>query len=441
MTELWYRGYKTFGYPYQIVRSIAEEIRKNRLGNLMQRICVEPSRRKGEFYFFIGIQSEHIGELPNEVRQFEKWLNFIRISAIPNGNALTEEDLTRDWLKRGIETTGTRQVAWQLYFQKIEPENPFDFSTLPQPNESYRMIYNRLLYWLSANGEGSWPSFRSACERLGLIQYEEPRHVFRRLRLLGHIEYVDEGKRWVICSPCLVEVESTESGYECFLAGGRSQKLIQSLVKAREFPQAGRGGPDIIRLNFFSKEEALSVIADMERSGNSIILTGQTSLHLAEVLPDLAGWKQTILKPIFVAPERFKIQRWDGVGFSCWTDCPVETGWYQLEERDNEQNLLHYYYFYDAELKSWFQGDYYGLRYLANWLLGIRAKLAYHAKARLLSVPIDHHLPDLYERALILASGELPSTLEGFLLYKNIPSQLAKIISEKLDADMEIKKL
>lgn len=441
MTEFWYRGFMTFGFPYQVARMVAEEIRKNKLGNLMQRICVEPSRKRGEFYFFIGIQSERFGELPYEVRQFELWLNLKRIFTFRGGEALTVEELTQGWLKREIDITYTRQVTWRVFQQEGEPENPFDLSEIPHPNEAYREVYNHLVYWLSANGEGSWQSFRNACERMGLNQHDDPRHIFRRLRLLGHIEYLDEGKRWAICPPCLVQVETPNSAYECFLAGGRSPKLIESLVKAHEFPQAGRGGPDIVRISFFSKGEADSVISETMKSCASISLVGQTSLRLAQVLPDLTGWKQTILKPISVAPERYKIHQWDGQNFSQWVDRPTETGWYQVEEPETDHKVLRVYYFYDAERKSWLQGDYYGLRYLANWHLGIRAKLAYHPKAKLLAVPTEHHLPDLYERALILASGELPSSLGNFQLYKNIPSQLAQILSEKLDASMEIKRL
>ena len=441
MTELWYRGFMTYGYPYQVARMIAEEIRKNKLGNIMQRICVEPSRKRGELYFFIGIQSERFGELPYEVRQFVMWLNLNRIFTFQGGEALTTDELTQGWLKREIDITYTRQVTWRVFQQEGEPENPFDLSEIPQPNETSRQTYNHLLYWLSANGEGSWQSFRSACERLGLNQQDEPRHIFRRLRLLGHIEYLDEGKRWAICPPCLVNIESLDNSCEYFLAGGRTPKLIESLVNVRSFPQAGRGGPDIIRIIFSTKEEALSVISEIRKTDVSISLVGQTSLRLAGALPDLMEWKQALLKPILIAPERFRIHQWDGQSFSLWVDRPVETGWYQLEEPETDYKALRFYYFYDSDQRSWLQGDYYGLRFLANWHIGIHAQLAYHPKARLLSVPTDQHLPDLYERALILASGELPSTLGNFLLYKNIPEQLAQILREKLDASMEIKRL
>ena len=204
MNELWYRGYKTIGVPIQIAKKIADEIRKNKLGYVMQRICVEPSKSRGEFYFFIGIQSHQIGELPTEVKQFETWLDLNRISVFPGSELVTCDELTRSWLKREIDIMYTRQISTAEIFHEVISENPFDLSAIPHPDETYRQAYNHLLYWLSANGEGSWQSFRNACAQLSLDQHDEPRHIFRRLRLLGHVEYLDNGQRWAVCPSCLV---------------------------------------------------------------------------------------------------------------------------------------------------------------------------------------------------------------------------------------------
>ena len=154
--------------------------------------------------------------------------------------------------------------------------------------------------------------------------------------------------------------------------------MIETLVNVRESPQAGRGGPDIIQVSYLSEQEVQSVIAEMKKKNESIELVGQVSMRLGEALPSLLGWEKTILKPISIATERYNIKQWDGKDFSNWVDKPVETGWYQLEERDVNNQIRQFYYFYNAERKTWLQGDYYGLRFLANWYLGADVNLVHH---------------------------------------------------------------
>lgn len=93
----------------------------------------------------------------------------------------------------------------------------------PAPVESAE-AFNKLLYWLSARGSGTWQAFCDACEALKIAV--KPRRVFRRLRLLGHVEYLDHGKRWQVCPP---RVACSADGSYSYLIGQRTPSMLQTL--------------------------------------------------------------------------------------------------------------------------------------------------------------------------------------------------------------------
>lgn len=436
MSMLWYRGYTSIGIPKEVAFRIATEIKKRNLGNYMPRICVEPSNRRNEFYFFIGVKSESINDLPTEVRDFEKWLSIQHIRVFPGGECVLHDDLTKAWLKREVDITYTRQLSsWKFQSDSFLNENPFDLSGVSIPEQGDQPAYNQLLYWLSAQREGSWQNFRNAWNELKIGQISDARHHFRRLRLLSHCEYLDNGGRWTICPPCFVNIESTDNRYLCFLAGGRSPQLLEMLANTKLIPQSSRGAPDAIFISFEGYTEAQFVSSEIFRqTGCSIQLPGNASLRLANLLPDIMGWQNTLLTKISVNSDRYKIHQWTGDDFSKWVDRPTEFGMYQLTDTIVVEKAPVYYFFYNPIENQWYQGDWYGLRYLGNRYLNNLPVLKHNSSEKLLFVPSSHRLPDIYEKALVLASGELPFSNDIGVIYKNITADLASIISAKLDA-------
>src|SRR5690606_5851188 len=67
---------------------------------------------------------------------------------------------------------------------------------------------DKLLWWCSAKGEGSYASFKEACKTLGLGEQGDssPWQYARKLLLLGHIEVAGSGPKfgWGITPPALV---------------------------------------------------------------------------------------------------------------------------------------------------------------------------------------------------------------------------------------------
>jgi hypothetical protein len=439
MTDMWYRGYVARGVPKEVTYRIASEIKKFNYGNFMPRICVEPSRKRSEFYFFIGINSDNPGEPPIETVNLEKWLSLQHIRVFSGGECVFHDELTKSWLKREIDITYTRQLTrWKLNISDSTDENPFDLSIESKPNKVQNNTYNQLLYWLSMNGDGSWQTFQNACEQLNIEKSNEPRHLFRRLRLLGHGEYLENASRWTVCPPCLVQAESFDGRFNYFLAGGRSPKIIDALPNKCEISQAEFGAPDVISVSFDSYEEVQCMVSEINNSTCcNMKLVGNFSAELATLLPDIKGWQKSFLTRISINTERFKIHRWNGDDFSVWVNSPNEYGMYRLIDTHLGDQAPIYYYFFDPQENSWYQGDWYGLRFLANWYLENFPVLTYNTVEKKLFVPNANRLPDIYEKTLVLASGELATNNNGGAIYKKISPKLVEHIARKLGAKIE----
>ncbi|MBL8049625.1 MAG: hypothetical protein JNM46_00245 [Anaerolineales bacterium] len=441
MDELWYRGYRTRGTPTAIADKVVKEIKKRNLGQYAPRICTEPTKTKrpDELYFFIAINSEVIGQPPSEIIELEKWLRLQHINIFPASECIFQEDFKKHWLQRFREIAYTRQLAeWMP--QAIETSidyNPFDLSEEPVPDEKARQSYNHLLYWLSAHGNGSWQGYRSACKELKLEKANEPRFLFRRLRSLGHSEYIDEG-HWTIAPSCLVKIESEDQDHKYFIAGGQSPNLINSFRNQEVTAQSNLGAPDSVFISFKSNLEVQTLLPEISRQLNTqLMLLGNMSKKIADLLPNIQGWQQSFLREISIFPELYKILKWTGKDFSKWVKSPDEFGMYKLTHHNVDGIPVDYYYFFDPGQGKWFQGDWYGLRYLANRHLE-RIPIFIHAyPENYFYIPIGDRIPDIYERSLILASGELPTIHKDGIIYKNVSLSLAELIAAKLGARID----
>jgi hypothetical protein len=171
------------------------------------------------------------------------------------------------------------------------------------------------------------------------------------------------------------------------------------------------GAPDLIKL---APESAPESYHDL----------GVASLRLAERLPH---WRvlpqrwQTIDLPLL----RYRIERWDGTEFRILVERPDRIGMYRFQDTSNKSEQ--YAFYYDGTLR---QGDWYGLQYVANAHLGKFPQCVYSEAHS--ACWLSAHLPDLYERAIVLASGRLPELVNGGLRFSGVSSALIETISHKL---------
>ncbi len=290
--------------------------------------------------------------------------------------------------------------------------------------------YNNLLYWLSSIGFGSQQSLKKASKAL---QLEEPKSISRRLKLLGHLEFSDDGKKWSIAPTALVKIPAKKDVQQFVLCGQRSIKLLEKLEKCAEVKtvrQPKGKAPNCIRIKTKNPNLITSQLP--------IINAGDAWLKLAKALPELSAWQQSLTDLQGIVPSLYDWKKWEVKKYK-FIDCYFEgkTGMYEMRNREkNDKSRPPMTLFYNEKTQTWKRGDWYGLRYLAWHHSREPCRALYDSANRRFAVPYCQRWSELYERALVLASGLLPyfQIIENnaWLVYENIDRQLMQKLTEKL---------
>lgn len=458
MFERWYLGFHIVDPQSEaIISDIWHLIKQERLEKFVPCLCHEQFYKSGqsEFYLFLAIVSKNKGDVPPPVQRLieqltkrigpplNKSLNTPlrrdrslvwwpvaippdepphQVAAMPSSNIVSPPvAIPPD--KPPHQVDKKRLTVDTASLEARQMDNPFDLSTQEHISGDSEN-YDRLLYWLSSVGSGTWQAFKKTCELLGLVSDSaEARHVFQRLRLLGHVEYLENGSKWAICPPCLVQQDANEEAH--FLAGQRTLSMLEALKKNSFWENdAQYGAPTIIRLR-----NVADVRAALE--GTNIRAASKVGRCLAEILPDLKGW-QASLREFPIPHLGYEIHRWDGNDFTMWAEQPTEVGMYRYR---NSKDDIQYFTFYDPERGN-LRGDWYGLRYLANRYLGRKVEVWLNRDGRV-AVPRQDRLPEIYERALVLASGHLPEVNDDWAIYSGISVKLLGLLSTKLGFEIK----
>lgn len=403
MTEKKYLAVRCAGIGLdKTLQTLRKYVRERHLAELIPFVTYEKgaqARRKFDYYIFLEVHSKHSGKPPELERLFRE---------IQLGRPL-DQWLTAEDLKRMCSAPESTQFFRQIYVQSarayksVPPDNLFGRADQDLLALEINDAFDRLLHWLSVLGGGTWQAFCAACEALNIA--DKPRHVFRRLRLLGHVEYLDHGTRWQVCPPCLVQ--SANNSYS-YLIGQRTPSMLAEIAHQ---PAAQIGAPDLIKL---APESAPKSYHDL----------GVASLRLAERLPHWRALPER-WQPIDLPLLRYRIERWDGAEFRSSGERPDQIGMYRFQDTDNRSER---YAFYDGTQLR--QGDWYGLQYIANAHMGKFPQCVYSEAHS--ACWLSAHLPDLYERALVLASGRLPEPVNDGWLFSGVSRALIERMSDKL---------
>lgn len=442
MSAKWYRGYQVVGRRDDHINRIRNLVKQHDLGGIIPSLHIERWQRgQWQFYLFLGFSSEQKDNVPPHVLQL--------LDSITIGHHVGDFEYAqiKSMVSAGIDTEHYRRTV-AYHAPVVTPaEDPFNLSELEtyteqQPTNETILALNHLLYWLSATGAGGWQLFRRVCnlltaETVGL----DARHIFRRLRLLGHVEYADtNGTKWSVCPPALVQ-SSDSTRY--FLAGQRTPNLLNALnelTTVEEQRQPTGQAPDLMQLHFNSSDEARQLIKDKGvRAITPIHWAGPASIQLANILPDLAGYQASLPSVSGFVPGNFKLEQWQGQGY-VEIHTHQQTGLYQLTPREQNNRLSPQSLFFDAATGQWRDGPWYDLRYLAQQAAGVPCRVQYHPGQQRLAIPANYRWPDLYERALVLASGflPLPSPDYDWYYFSDISPELAQRLAGKLNAVLEI---
>jgi hypothetical protein len=420
-----------------VITQVSQKIHEYKLSKYIPVIRLEKrAKLRGEFYFFIAVESSQKGVIPEEVYQSCLLkLKFFTIPAVNAGTSFTYEQIKP--MVGAVHDVHhyTNPIPYKL-LPPIINEHPFSFTVAQETNYSSQTIdafsfkYKQLLFWLSVLGCGTWESFKKACDRLDI---KETKRVLRRLKLLGHVESSPDGQRWSIAPTALVQIPSKSNLQEYILCGQQNVKLLdrlQKYAKLNLINQAQGNAPPCIHIQLDNLNN-ISTLYENISPDFFITDAGQVSKQLASLLPDINTWKNSLAKLPSIVSSCYRWKKFDGNDFAdC--DLPSESGMYQMYNQEANDSYSLRTLFYDNQSDRWLQGDWYGLRFLALQA-NQQCIFYYNFDSRCLVIPASQRFPEIYERALVLASGILPTYKDSYLFYTKIEPDLVNLLSAKLN--------
>ena len=434
-----YVAVSTVGNPTQIFDRISKAVRAENLTRMIPAVKFERKPR-GQFYVFLAVEGPRTTQISDDVRTV---LQRAGLSGMPLGPI--EPDKIKSMTgPTELETHSLNALTYKSLWAN-DPGDPFDLSAMSSDERdigdpALGERYNQLLFWLSANAEGTWQTFARVCRVLQLAdETNQTRSIFRRLTLLGYIESSGDGQKWSICPTTLVQCAVDPDA--CFLTGQRTPKLIQQLNEygdVENIPQPDYQGPSCVKVH--------SVLStDASDKGFCLACAGVASVLLAQSLPNLEGWKDTLTTIDRINTAHYNIEIWNGSRF---IPCDMfyekdgqyvgESGMYRLT-RSAKANPYRLVLYFDQANQRWLRGDWYGLCFLSYHAIGRDFEARYDSSTNDILIPKDERWPLLYERALVLASGRLPYRAENpkWFRYSGVSSELVQLLTKKLHVSIK----
>jgi hypothetical protein len=437
--ERLYVGLRVLGQRDRVRTDIVRAIQTLRVGLRIPVLKLErPKSRRGgtrEFYVFLGTDEDQGTELRSLA---EDVFRHARLTGQPLWG-IREHELRSSFVGDvDVTVVGGLRDIYEPRWRQVDTPPEISESTSSAGDS---LPFDRLLAWMSARGEGPWPAFTQAAQAIGLGRINT-RHLRRCLSLLGHIDCESEGQ-WRVAPATLVR---SEADPDCWvLCGRRTERWLERLarsVNVRLVPQAG--APSRVEVRGIEGGEALQV------DGGGTVRLGDGARNLAEALPDLAAYKDSLTEVPRFIPAFLHFEYWDGRGFSDPPERVYEEeigvyhgrpGMYRIT-RNQEDGTALTLFLDKAARHRWLRGDWYGLRFLALCHdlaeRGDRPIARWESAGGQLAVPVEHRWPALYERVLVLASGALsePSNDGQWLVYRGIQSDLRDLLASRLGIDI-----
>jgi len=439
--ERWYICLQTRRSPVELTDRLSKLVRQYGLSEFITRACYEKgagNKKQGEYYYFIGVISEEKGVIPDDKNNVLHTV--LSQLSLYNIGLYVDYDEIQPMASKEIEGFNFRQIK-MVRLNKYLPNDPFDFAASAEDSniaEDTKPVFNQLLFCLSAYGRGTWQQFRAICVEIGIDSTGEyARRISRNLRALGHIELSRDGQNWFAAPSCLVQIDGGDHQYHAFLAGQRSTRLLEMLQRETHAiisAQPYGNAPARVLITFPDESAALAFADDYSRQHHPIYSAGYAGLKIASVLPSLDEW-ETALPILSIVKGNYHFEKWVDSGFKSMP-LPQDSGMYRLthvSERFEHPQLTLYY---DADTGIWRRADWYGIRFLALRRTGSSCDVHYDPVQHELAVSHDQRWPDLYERSLVLASGQLPVFRNNHAIYSNISASQAHLLTGKLGANL-----
>ena len=425
---------RAVGRPEVVLQKISNVVLGADMASQIPLVKLERSAHR-EFYVFLGVDDDWSYGIPGGLGNVLSRVG-IRFDEL---SELSPEHIASMVQRQDIEIYGFNSLTYRPWVYR-DPGDPLAasverFST-NEPDGSWA-THERLLHWISSRGEGTWEHFKSDCEIIGVVDdWSDAGSVLRRFRLLGHIDVSPDGSNWSIAPSAFVRYPDNKS--KGFLVGQRTEVLLDQVETVGGNVRTTQNhpvGPQLIELELSDADQ----LRNLNELG--IMDAGVTACRLANLLPDLEGWKNSLEPIASLNPGRLEIERWDQGRFQSCDTLYVrdgvyfgQSGMYRFRSHD-EQSRRSMTVFFDQTSQRWLKGDWYGLRFLHIVAGPCTAGAVHDLATGSLFIPTAKRWPLLYEQALTLASGLLPipSGNRNWLEYRRVPIDIARILCQKLN--------
>ncbi len=285
---------------------------------------------------------------------------------------------------------------------------------------------DQILDALVVCGSGSWNAFRR------LIDYSDserfkPHEALRNLRSLGYVDVEVEPrssfpKGWSLSPPAIVVMPSRTSA---FLTGRRDPDLLERLQTAAEMHVATvtrskrDGRPERWQID----AEHGGVLAGIgESAGIDVVFDAPR--RILERMPTI----RSILtaQPVLHLPSDSILKRFNRKqnSWTTATERPLLAGGYQIEDHRTSHAVYTEGIFRQCGSLT--------AKYAGTAAVGEHI-MAYDSETRRLTCLFGARPPGLFERALVLCSGELPEHPgDNTMVYRDVPPQVASWMAAKL---------
>lgn len=394
----WYRAYRTYGRPGDVVDSLAAYIRQRRISDTVCAVRVE-RRARGEFYFFLAFDTEHFGLLPQEVESHLEECPHLQFGI----NEPYDLDQIKSMVSGEVQVKALGQCINYRRLKREHVEDPFrqveDGAGTPSDRGE------QLLWYLSSMGDGSWHSFSAAATTLGFAGNGDATRLARALRLLGHMETSEDGQRWGVTPARMVSTPSPDGGVLHFRTGVRRPHADEERTEQAWAPD---------------RLEACDDAPELQNPASAI----------ADALPDVRMFLRS-LSQVGGMSHHISLKRFDSTGFVAAT-FDRQPGMYEATSQSGRTLTVYF------DGNTWRRGDWYGLRYLTLFEAGVLMPARYQTESWQLAVPADQRPPELFERPLVLSSGLMPRRDESWIVYSNVSPEVAERVCGKLCMPLEI---
>ena len=429
MSELKYLIYRTVTKRKTMMDNIRHQVLRDGLGMEIPLVRFERGGGRGEYYLGIAVSVDDPAQLMPSSKVLEMLNNvgltlFVRTekgAALWESRKITFLQGNFDWesFNHPIAFEPSPSVSVDAdCFERTDQITTIEQELAPDDEE----CMDKLLWWCSAKGEGSFQGFKEVCELLKSVLHFHgtPRQAMRSLILLGYIESINEGRKWG-CTPTAFVQPSIGDAY---LTGKLTSALLKRFTEQINITKTGsNGGP--------------SRFVPIDIVGAGLPILDNPAGKLADVLSCFKEWQDTLDVDPDIQPHQYSFKIYNGTDFVVPSERGLKPGLYEATRLDGHYPVPTTT-FYDGS--NWVRGGFYDLKWLAIKNSGKPMNVRINKEGSL-GVPIFARWPLLYERPLVLASGKLPRkiNIDGIdaLVYESVGLDIAGVLAEKLEVKIE----